>query len=263
LIFYNFKEGFMSKNLTVFKFEDYDVRFVGTVDDPWWVAADVCAVLEINISQTRRLDDDEKGLRLMQTPGGNQEMICINESGLYSLILSSRKPQAKRFKGWVTSEVLPAIRKTGRYEVLEGVRGSGLPTVREISELFDLTLTGVDADVVAVAKLKAVAKYYPEMEVATKMAVAVVEGCADEVFYTVAELIELFEGLAGVILSLIQNPMANAGGRVLAEHRIADLVTADVGAVRDCVILQRLLDAAVEAVLPIPTVIINSGFKDL
>jgi len=61
-------------NLTVFSFESNDVRFVGTADNPWWVAADVCAVLDINISQTRRLDDDEKALRSIQTPGGNQEI---------------------------------------------------------------------------------------------------------------------------------------------------------------------------------------------
>ena len=103
--------------LEVFKFENQQVRFVGTADDPWWVAADVCAVLKTDTTQTRKLEDDEKGLRLIQTPGGEQKMICINESGLYSLILRSRKPQAKRFKKWVTSEVLPTIRKTGSYSI--------------------------------------------------------------------------------------------------------------------------------------------------
>jgi len=63
-----------------------------------------------------RLDDDEKGVVSNDTPGGQQEMTTINESGLYSLILSSRKPEARAFKRWVTHEVLPAIRKTGRYE---------------------------------------------------------------------------------------------------------------------------------------------------
>ena len=65
---------------------------------------------------TRHLDDDEKGLSIVQTPGGEQEMLVINESGLYSAILRSRKAEAKRFKKWVTAEVLPAIRKNGRYE---------------------------------------------------------------------------------------------------------------------------------------------------
>ena len=61
------------------------------------------------------IDDDEKGLHTMQTPGGQQEMSIVSEAGLYSLILRSRKPEAKAFKRWITHEVLPAIRKTGGY----------------------------------------------------------------------------------------------------------------------------------------------------
>ena len=109
-------------NLTPFKFGKQQVRVV--IDDkeePWFVAADVCAALTINTEQTRRLDDDEKGLRTVQTRGGPQEMGVINESGLYSLILTSRKPSAKEFKKWVTSEVLPSIRKTGGYSVAPAV----------------------------------------------------------------------------------------------------------------------------------------------
>ena len=79
------------------------------------MAKDVCEILEIDSSQTRRLDEDEKGLCPIQTPGGIQEMTCINEPGLYSLVLGSRKSEAKEFKRWVTHEVLPSIRKTGGY----------------------------------------------------------------------------------------------------------------------------------------------------
>jgi len=113
-------------NLIPFNFGNEKVRVV--IDDqeePWFVAADVCAALTISTEQTRRLDDDEKGLRTVQTPGGPQEMGVINESGLYSLILTSRKPSAKKFKKWVTSEVLPAIRKTGGYTV-----GPAAPVVK-------------------------------------------------------------------------------------------------------------------------------------
>ena len=101
--------------LTNFEFEGNALRVLDINGEPWFVATDVCAALNIANEQTRRLDKDEKGLRLTQTPGGQQEMIVINESGLYSLILGSRKPIAKPFKKWVTSEVLPAIRKTGSY----------------------------------------------------------------------------------------------------------------------------------------------------
>ncbi|MGK4341634.1 BRO-N domain-containing protein [Ectopseudomonas oleovorans] len=101
-----------------FKFEDREVRTLLVDDQPWFVAADVCESLAI-VNTARaltRLDEDEKGIHSMNTPGGAQNVSTLNESGLYSLILTSRKAEAKRFKKWVTAEVLPAIRKTGRYE---------------------------------------------------------------------------------------------------------------------------------------------------
>ena len=106
--------------IEIFKFEHYEVRFVGTATDPWWVAKDICQILEIgNLSQAlSRLDEDEKGYIILNDPLGNEKKYrTINESGLYSLILSSRKQVAKPFKKWVTSEVLPAIRKTGQYSI--------------------------------------------------------------------------------------------------------------------------------------------------
>lgn len=85
--------------------------------EPWFVATDVAAVLEYGeaSAMTRHLDDDEKGLSDWQTLGGRQELITINESGLYSAILRSTKPKAKLFKKWVTAEVLPSIRQHGGY----------------------------------------------------------------------------------------------------------------------------------------------------
>lgn len=107
----------MSINITPFSFEGFAVRTIQIDGEPWFVAADVCDSLTVATEQTRRLDEDEKGLRTVQTLGGPQDMLVINESGLYSLILTSRKPEAKRFKKWVTREVLPAIRKTGSYSI--------------------------------------------------------------------------------------------------------------------------------------------------
>jgi prophage antirepressor-like protein len=98
-----------------FRFESHEVRTLIIDGNPWFIAKDICNVLGIGTEQTRRLDDDEKGLRKVQTPGGEQEMLIINESGLYTLILRSNKPAAKPFRKWVTAEVLPAIRKTGCY----------------------------------------------------------------------------------------------------------------------------------------------------
>ena len=87
--------------------------------EPWFVAKDVCDALSIgNITDTmNRLDDDEKLTSILSNSGQGRQMWLVNESGLYNLIFQSRKPEAKAFRKWVTSEVLPSIRKTGRYEM--------------------------------------------------------------------------------------------------------------------------------------------------
>ena len=87
--------------------------------EPWFVAKDVCDCLEIiNVSQAcRTLDEDEKGICKVDTLGGSQDMMLISESGLYTLVMRSNKPDAKVFRKWVTSEVLPSIRKTGGYGI--------------------------------------------------------------------------------------------------------------------------------------------------
>ena len=98
-------------------FNDRPVRIIDRDGELWFVAKDVCKVLEIKLqaNSTRYLDDDERGVCLINTPSGEQEMTIINEPGLYSLILRSRKAEAKAFKRWVTHDVLPSIRKTGAY----------------------------------------------------------------------------------------------------------------------------------------------------
>ncbi len=85
----------------------------------WFCAKDVCDALELtNTSMAiQPLDDDEKGIRIFYTPGGEQEMLAVNESGLYALILRSNKPRAREFRKWVTNEVLPSLRRTGKYEM--------------------------------------------------------------------------------------------------------------------------------------------------
>lgn len=109
----------MGNNLQTFDFDENPVRVIEKDGTPWFVAADVARVLEYDSAKDacRCLDDDERGRHIVPTPSGDQEMTVINESGLYHLIIVSRKPEAKKFRKWVTSEVLPAIRKTGRYEL--------------------------------------------------------------------------------------------------------------------------------------------------
>lgn len=105
-------------NLLPFKFGQRIVRTLLIDRQPWFVATDIAHALEYRIAgdMARNLDDDEKGKQIVRTSGGDQEMLVINESGLFAAILKSRKVQAKRFKKWVTAEVLPAIREHGRYE---------------------------------------------------------------------------------------------------------------------------------------------------
>lgn len=98
-------------------YKNSPVRIVEKGGEPWFVAKDVCDILALGNprSSIALLDEDERGVHSMDTPSGKQEMGIISEAGLYSLILRSRKPEAKAFKRWVTHEVLPSIRKTGAY----------------------------------------------------------------------------------------------------------------------------------------------------
>lgn len=91
----------------------------GEDGEPWFIAKDVCDALGLGRQQdsTRYLDDDEKGECLVNTPSGEQRMVTVSEAGLYSLILRSRKPEAREFKRWVTHDVLPSIRRNGGYMV--------------------------------------------------------------------------------------------------------------------------------------------------
>jgi len=103
--------------LAVFESDRWAVRTIQIDGAPWFVAADVCRALDIGNSRdaVASLDNDEKGVANADTPGGAQQMSVISEPGLYSLVLRSRKPEAREFKRWITHEVLPAIRRTGQY----------------------------------------------------------------------------------------------------------------------------------------------------
>lgn len=113
----------MNNQLQVFKNEEFgEVRILLINDEPWFVGKDVAEKLGYkNVSDAlkKRVDAEDKGIAKCDTLGGTQEMTIINESGLYSLILSSKLPNAKKFKKWVTGEVLPSLRKTGKYDSIE------------------------------------------------------------------------------------------------------------------------------------------------
>ena len=104
-------------NIRIFNYNSVEVRTIQNDGEPWFVLKDVCNVLHIGNSRdvVARLDQDEKGVAQIDTLGGKQEMTIINESGLYNVILRSDKPEAKPFRKWVTSVVLPTIRRHGMY----------------------------------------------------------------------------------------------------------------------------------------------------
>lgn len=112
--------------LQVFTYQSNEIRTIQKDRETWFVLKDVCGVL--NIGNTAdvfsRLDTDEKGVDQIETLGGLQKMNIINESGLYNVILRSDKPEAKPFRKWVTSEVLPSIRKHGAYMTPETLQAA-------------------------------------------------------------------------------------------------------------------------------------------
>jgi len=109
----------MDNKIEVFKNEQFgEVRTILIGGEPWFIANDVLRVLAVSNSKDalRTLDDDEKsGVDIIDPHGRKQKTNCISEAGLYSIILRSRKPEAKAFKRWITHEVIPTIRKTGGY----------------------------------------------------------------------------------------------------------------------------------------------------
>lgn len=111
----------MKNEMQQYIYNNQAVRMETVEGKPWFLAKDVCGIL--NISKYRDaialLDVDERGSILVDTLGGQQQMVAINESGLYSLIMQSRKPEARRFKRWVTHDVLPSIRRNGHYSAIE------------------------------------------------------------------------------------------------------------------------------------------------
>lgn len=119
-----------------FNFESNSVRVC--MDDngePMFVAADVLTSLRLDRKALERLDGDEKGVNSVHTPGGAQDMTVVNESGLYNLALGSRKPEAKRFKRWITHDVLPSIRKTGAYALPQSEPALPAPTRDRVTAL--------------------------------------------------------------------------------------------------------------------------------
>lgn len=136
-------------DLQIFENPEFgSVRTVEIDGTPWLVGKDVAVALgyaKPTDAIRKHVDPEDKGISKTETPSGEQEMLIINESGLYSLILSSKMPKAKAFKHWVTSEVLPAIHKTGAYESFQA---------KQHIEQLEATNTRLNAAIAAVNDAK-------------------------------------------------------------------------------------------------------------
>lgn len=143
------------------RFREQPIRIYGTPEAPLIVAKDVCAVLGIANPRDAlsKLEPDEKGVATTDTPGGIQELNVVTESGLYALIFKSRKAEAREFRKWVTSEVLPAIRQTGRYDM------------RELSRL-ELIELARSAEIERLRLVEQAEKDRPKLEFVAKLAAA-------------------------------------------------------------------------------------------
>jgi prophage antirepressor-like protein len=141
--------------LQVFNYEQNDIRTVMIDGDPWFVAVDICAVLEIQnaADALNRLDEDERGRFNLGRQG---EANIVSESGLYSLVLGSRKPEAKTFKRWITHEVIPSIRRTGAYapqpmsqlEIMRNMLDAQIQSERRIDRLEAKIQTALEKPVI-------------------------------------------------------------------------------------------------------------------
>lgn len=143
-----------------FAYGDTQMRVVMIAGEPWFVLADLCAVLDI--ANTRnvaaRLADDQKGVRPIDTLGGRQNVTVVNEAGMYEVVIRSDKPEAVTFRRWITSEVLPQIRKTGGYTTAPALQGP---------ELIAAAL--IEANRMLEAKDERIAELEPKAEVADRI----------------------------------------------------------------------------------------------
>lgn len=133
--------------------DNCEIRTAVIDDEPWMSAGDICTALGITDMRqaVERLDDDERGVFIVPTPGGPQKIRSVSESGMYALILQSRKPEAKAFKRWVTHEVLPQIRKTGAFHSVPKSFADALQLAADQARIIEVQSLQIEAAKPAVA----------------------------------------------------------------------------------------------------------------
>ena len=176
--------------VSVFENSDFgSIRVADKNGEPWFVAKDVCEILGVANSRDAvgNLEEDEKGVVITDTLGGKQEVSIISESGLYSLIFKSRKPEAKAFSKWVRSEVLPSIRKTGSYSVKIEKQNGLSPVATDFKALCEAASFLFDKNQAALCANTAIKKVYGE-DLLALMGVPMLESPQQVRFYTPTEL---------------------------------------------------------------------------
>jgi prophage antirepressor-like protein len=194
-------------NLTVFDFHSNQVRVLVIDGETWFVAKDLCKVLDVsNPSQAlSRLEDDEKRtltreqVVILNDDPDTTRLSAVSESGMFALVLTSRKPEARPFRKWVTSEVLPSIRKTGGYSIAP----VQLPQLQEIGIAIDVVFaaTAIDARLTAGVKANQIAKIYPSLASAMEESKALLGIEVEEKLVRPGKLAELYEAKTGTKLS--------------------------------------------------------------
>lgn len=139
----------VENEIQLFKFEGKEVRTLKVDDEPWFVGKDLAEILGYSNTRdalSRHVEPEDKGVAKLDTLGGKQNQTVVNESGMFSLILSSSLPNAKKFKRWVTSEVLPTIRKTGSYQLPQTPEGQ-IRLLLESNVHMDERMTNAEEDI--------------------------------------------------------------------------------------------------------------------
>ncbi len=198
--------------LTVFNNEEFgSIRTITINEEPWFVGKDVAVALGYTNPQKAirdHIDEYDRGVNKMFTPGGEQDVAIINESGLYSLILSSKLPSTKRFKRWVTSEVLPTIRKTGEYKIQEKKRATDIREQNAKARLNNSRAKVSSmwlkiAEIASTQESKDICAHYAAAELAGKEVLPLPE--SKEKYYTAAEVGELLGGISPNAVGRIAN----------------------------------------------------------
>lgn len=212
-----------NKSIIPFKFEDIDIRVINQDGEPWWVATDVCKALDLDDVRRaiERLDADEWSLApVIDRLGRTQNTSIVNEPGLYTLILASRKPEAKTFKRWVTHEVIPAIRKTGSYTV-SPLAGEWPDDIADDPRRLALAIKGERAKLTYLQTLKALR--YPELVTRGRTSIRLLAGPPTPE-HIQDEIIRHLTRLGELTLNTLYNSYMKRHDRQEVERNLAWLV---------------------------------------